>query len=164
MLLIRNNAPLKFEYTDFEYFKSLRNTRNPNNKSNIIVINFTNEDLGRAVSHRDVYHIDELKTDLIKKGIDAMNIDYIKFMILFCVDPGTPVLGHIHKTENHLENHFQPVIGLSPNNNINGVVVGNTSYDLTGHNSILLNVKLPHYVEAQKDPNIWLTSFCARIK
>jgi len=164
MLLIRNNAPLEFDYGDYEYFKGLRNTRSPSNQSYITIVNFDDEDRDAGVRARDVYHISELKNDLVARAVEAMNIDYIKFMIVFCVEPGVPVLRHVHKSDNNLENHYQPVIGLSPGNTINGVVVDNVSFDLTGHNNILLNVKLPHYVEPQENPTIWLTSFCARLK
>jgi hypothetical protein len=164
MLLIRNNAPIEFSYKDYEYFQSLKNTRSASNQSYITIVNFTDVPRDAGVANRDVYHVSELKNDLVKRAIDAMKVDYITFMIVFCVPPETPVLAHVHKSDGNLEAHYQPVIGLSPTNSINGVVVDGTSYDLTGHNNILLNVKLSHHVLPQKEPNMWLTSFCARLK
>jgi hypothetical protein len=164
MLLIRNNAPIEFNEKDYAYFQGLKNSRSPNNKSYITIVNFTDVPRDEGVANRDVYHVSELKNDLVMRAHDAMKLDYITFMIVFCVPPETEVLGHVHKSDGNRENHFQPVIGLSPTNSINGVVVDGRSYDLTGHNNILLNVKLSHHVIPQKEPNMWLTSFCARLK
>jgi hypothetical protein len=164
MLLIRNNAPIDFDYGDYEYFKSLKNSRSPDNQSYITIVNFTDEVRDAGVASRDVYHVSELKNDLVLRAIDAMHVDYIRFMIVFCVDPGVPVLSHVHKSDGTFEGHYQPVIGLSPNNDINAVIVNTVPFDMTGHNNILLNVKMPHYVTPQRGPTMWLTSFGARMK
>jgi hypothetical protein len=164
MLLIKNDLPIDFDIKYFDYIKSLVRSKNPTNKSNIIIVNFSGEDLGSGTQHRDVFSPDEIKIDLVDRVLDGLQLDYIRFLLLLAVDPGVPILPHIHRYPGENESHYQSVVGLAPKKDINAVVINEIPYDLTGHNSVILNVKMDHYVTAQKDPNIWITSFCSRMK
>jgi hypothetical protein len=164
MLWIKNDLPLEYKQEEFDYIKSLVRTRNPNNKSNIIIVNFSGGDLGYGAAHRDVFTPEELEIDLFSRAVELMNLDYIKLMIIFAVDANVPVLDHVHKYPGEMESHYQSIVGLSPNNDIKDVMVNEVAFDMTGHNHILLNVKMPHYVKSRSEPTLWLTPFCSRMK
>lgn len=158
MLYLRNNVNIEFDYAEYEYFKSLKNSRNKANKSFITVI-----DLGQLgnveIPHRDIYKIEELKSNLLSKAVTEMKLRSQRFILVYCSEPGNAVLPHRHKVIEFNENHYQPVIGLSPSNKINGLVIEDQEFDLTGHNHILLNVKMLHSVKAQDEPVMWITTF-----
>lgn len=164
MLWVKQNLPLEFDYDEYKRLLSLVNSRNPNNKSNIIIINTSGTDLGDGVSHRDVFTQKELNSPLINKALELLDFAYIKFLLIFLVEPNTPVLHHTHKYHNEMESHYQTIVGLSPDNDITGFEVAGYKFDLVGHNHFLLNVKLDHYVEPQQKPYMWLTAFCSRMK
>jgi hypothetical protein len=163
MLTCRDNLDITFDYQTYEYFKGLKNSRNPNNKSYITLID-TNNDWAyakRAGPHRDVYQIHELENDLVYRAMNAMHIQSLKFMLVFCVEPNTPVLKHTHTTDECKENHLQPVGVLTPSGSLNGLWIDDRKFDLVNRNHILLNVKAPHWVDTQNEPAIYLTCFGA---
>jgi len=165
MLWIKNNAPIEFDYKQWEYIKGLKNKKNPNNKSQIVIVNLSDdEDLGPGTQHRDVFTPDEIEIDLLDRALEAFNFSYIKFLLLLAVDPGTPILPHVHRYPGENESHFQSVLALSPKNDIDGLYVNDVRFNLSGHNHILLNIKMNHWVEAQKDPTIYVTPFASRLK
>ena len=159
MLLIKNNLDVQYKQDYFDYVKSLVR---PHRKSNIIVINYSGNDLG--ITHRDVYDPKDMELSIFDEVVEKLDYAYLDFLLVFTVDPGVPVLDHVHRWPGSNENHFQSVVGLSPDNDITGFRVMDTVYDLTGHNHVLLNVKLNHYVEPQEKPYMWFTSFGSRMK
>ena len=165
MLFMRDNVDLEFRMEDYEYFKSLRNSTQPLNMSNITVVQFNKSlDLYAACSHRDIWFPENLESDLVERYLKVAGIESIDFMLVFCTTPGETVIPHVHTPHGILENHYQPVMCLSPSNSVDGLIIEGTHFDLSGHNSFLINVKLEHEMLAQKEPNIWLTAFNARLK
>lgn len=164
MLWIKENLPLEFDYNEYSRLLGLVRTRQPNNKSNIIVINTSNTDLGQGVAHRDVFTLDEVNSPLINRVLELLDFAYIKFLLVFMVEPNIPVLPHVHKYPGEMESHYQTIVGLSPDNDIKGVRFEETNFDLTGHNHFLMNIKLNHCVATQSNPSMWFTSFGSRMK
>ena len=164
MLVLRNPIAIEFKQSEFDYFKSLVGKKDPSCDSPLIAINFSGKDLGAAARNRNVYEPHELENDLPMRVVAALGLEYLDFMLVYCVPPGIDVKPHTHRTPDIRENHFQTTACISPNNRIKGIKVGETMYDVVGTNNFVINVKMLHDAAAQEEPVIWMPCYGGRLK